>query len=482
MSTDIERLLAAAADDSDRPPQTDVDDILVRARRSVRRGRIATVSTAVVTTAAILGGIAAWSATRPETAGPAGTPKGQTITIDAKTGRIIDNETGKTVVPAPPLSPLSDAEILRRCTKYDHSYAHLQAHRGKTLDKAGPVDARWKIVVKSGDQSVLNVLFLAPDKSVVSTCTMAGPEKPQSFGRTMTTEVLARSQVRMALTVEGGLQLPVPGVARVLVDIDGESSPREALVGTDGFITLGNPGTNDKLIIVNRIRGYDAGGTKVYDQTPKPITAPAEPTVDPSVTVKPVEPITPQVVLTKDPLTGKALAPPPPVSPLTDEQITTRCHGVDDIYFKDLERGGASNPSTAVIKAAGPVTKDWQVALKTGTGEKLTAVLVSPDKRVFAWCHMLTPSAKGAYDYTRGAVQANGKFRDGFDFAMVPDGVAQIIVDLPQGPTRALMSNGYYIWGLTGGNSGIKNVRVRGYDARGKQVYDAKKSVDADFD
>ena len=99
MSTDLERLLAAAADDSDQPLHTDVGDILVRARRSVRKSRIAAASTAIVTTAAILGGIAAWSATRSESEGPAGTPKNQTITIDAKTGRIVDNETGKTVVP-----------------------------------------------------------------------------------------------------------------------------------------------------------------------------------------------------------------------------------------------------------------------------------------------------------------------------------------------------------------------------------------------
>jgi hypothetical protein len=66
---------------------------------------------------------------------------------------------------------------------------------------------------------------------------------------------------------------------------------------------------------------------------------------------------------------------------------------------------------------------------------------------------------------------------------MVPDGVAQIVVDLPKtGPTRALISNGYYIWGLTGGNSDIQNVRIRGYDGRGKKVYDQKKNVDADFD
>jgi hypothetical protein len=222
---------------------------------------------------------------------------------------------------------------------------------------------------------------------------------------------------------------------------------------------------------------------KVYDQVTKPYSPPSQATVDPTVTVKTADPITPQVVLTKDPQTGKALAPAPPVSPLTDEQVTTRCRAVDDIYFKDLENGGAATAANAVIKAAGPVTSSWKVALKTGTGDKLTAVLISPDKRVFAWCHMLTPTAKGAYDYTRGAVQANGKFADNFDFEMVPDGVAQIIVDLPkQGPTRALISNGFYTWGLTGGNAGIQKVRVRGFDAQGKKVYDKQQQVDADFD
>lgn len=324
MNNEIEHLLATAADDADRPLGTDVDDLLVRARRSVRRTRIATASTAVLTTAAIIGGVAAWSAARPESQGPAGRPDGQTITIDVKTGRVVDNETGKTVVPAPPLSPLSDAEVLSRCSRYDLAYARLAHSEHKTSDKAGPLNAQWKVVVKSGDQSVLNALLQSPDKSVVTTCTMSGPTKPDSISRTSTANVAARSQYRNPLTIQDGFRVPVPGVTRVLVDLAGESSPREALVGTDGFVTLGHPAKDSKLISLNRIRGYDSSGKKVYDQTPKPFTAPAR-TVDPSVTVKTATPVTPVVVLTKDPATGKPLAPPPPVSPLTDEQITTRC-------------------------------------------------------------------------------------------------------------------------------------------------------------
>ncbi|MET9273084.1 hypothetical protein [Kribbella sp. NPDC003557] len=479
MSTDIERLLAAAADDTDQPLGTDVDDLLSRARRSVRRTRIATVSTAVLTTGVIIAGVATWSANRSDSEGPAGTPKNQTITIDARTGAVVDNETGRQAAPVPPTSPLSDADVYQRCVPYDReNVTFLQEHKANVWDKAGPITPQWNVVYKSGDQSVLSAGFLSPDKSIVSTCTMNAPQKPVSNGRLSTTETIPRSTDGLPQTVGSGVQVPVSGAAHVLVETNEDTVLRQALVGSDGFYTLGYDGLSRGVHSVKRVRAYDADGRKIWQFDYKAPARPTPPSVPSSVTVKTAEPVTPSVVLTKDPLTGKALAPPPSVSPLTDEQVTGRCRGVDDIYFTN-----GRSPMDSRVKAAGPVTKDWQVALKTGTGNKLTAVLVSPDKRVYAWCHMLGATAKGAYDYNRGAVQANGKFADSFEFGMVPDGVAQLVVDLPkQGPTRALIANGYYIWGLTGGNSGIQNVRIRGYDAQGKQIYDATKDVDADFD
>ncbi|NIK59409.1 hypothetical protein [Kribbella shirazensis] len=480
MSTDIERLLAAAADDTDQPLNTDVDDLLVRARRSVRSTRIATVSTAVLTTGVIIAGAATWSANRDQSTAPAGVP-GATITIDAKTGLVVDGETGKTIQPPPPVSPLSDAEIYRRCVQYDRENVDfLREQKANLWDKAGPITPQWKVVYKSGDQSLLSAGFLSPDKSILSTCTMDAPQKPFTNGRLSTTEKAPKSTAGVPQAAEAGAWVPVAGAARVLVEYRGDKSPRQALVGTDGFYTLGYTGVRSGQIPLQRIRAYDATGKKIWELVNKPADEPtvASPTGPDNVTVKTADPVTPDAVLTKDPLTGKALVPPPPVSPLTDEEITTRCRGVDGIYLE-----GGSPAQDPRIKAAGPVTKDWKVALKTGTGDKVTAVLISPDQKVYAWCHMLAATAKGPYDYTRGAVQANGRFGDTFEFGMVPDGVAQIVVDLPkQGPTRALISNGYYIWGLTGGNSGIQNVRVRGYDAHGKLIYDQKKDVDADFD
>lgn len=473
MSTDIERLLAAAADDTDRPLTTDVDDLLVRARHSVRRTRIATVSTAVLTTGVIIAGVATWSANRNESTGPADGPR---ITIDAKTGRVISDETGAQVKPPPPVSQLSDAELRTQCKQADKEYVDfLREHGANAYDNKQPLDARWKVVVKAGTGNKVQAMFLSPDQSIVSTCTLMSVGQAQSYGRSTT-----KAEAVAGRTPIGMPEGRVPdGVREVLVDVDGETQPLQALLGENGFYSLGfdDSRTSGRL---RQVRGYDADGRKIFEYTRPtlPTAATNRPSVPDDVTVKTAEPITPNVVLTKDPLTGKALAPPPPVSPLTDEQITTRCRGVDDIYFQ-----GSKSPQDPRIKAAGPVTKDWQVALKTGTGDKLTAVLISPDQKVHAWCHMLAATAKGAYDYSRGAVQADGTFGDDFNFGMVPDGVAQIVVDLPkQGPTRALISNGYYIWGLTGGNSDIQTVRVRGYDAQGKQVYTAKKTVDADFD
>lgn len=479
MNTDLERLLSAAADDTDRPLNTDVDALLIRARRSVRTTRIATVSTAILTTGVIVAGAATWSANRHESTAPA---TGPTIRIDPTTGAVTADETGASVLPAPPVSPLSDAELRSRCQQAGDRFRRSPATVKNT---AGPLDARWKVVAKSGDRSTLSAMFLSPDRSVVTTCYVA--PKQSSVGSYSTTRLYPQGRNHLPWAEEIGLRVAKPGVAHVLLDMVGETKPREARLGTDGFFTHEQLDAKGFLLLIARIRAYDAGGRLIYEQINRPqaTTGPSTTgrrTVDPSVTLKTAEPVTPVAVVTKDPLTGKALAPAPPVSPLTDEQVTTRCKGVDDIYFKDTA-GGRSNPDDAVVKAAGPVTNNWKVALKTGTGDKFTAVLISPDKRVYAWCHMLTPSAKGAYDYTRGAVQANGKFAETLEFGMVPDGVAQLVVDLPkQGPTRVLISNGFYIWGLTGGNSDIKNVRVRGYDAHGKQIYDTRKDVDADFD
>ncbi|WP_433002906.1 hypothetical protein [Kribbella sp. CA-294648] len=487
--TDLEDLLAAAADDTDRPTRYTVDDIVRRGRRSVRRSRIAIVSTAAFTTVAVIGGLTAWSNTLNQSDGPAGTPKNETITVDAKTGRVVDNESGKTAQAPPPVSPLSDAEVLKRCKDSDVQYVtSMQRLGANTFDKAGPIDARWTVLVKSGDQQRLQALFLAPDKSIVSTCTMEGPERGKTHGRYSTTQVFSAgkaSKDQRPQAVQGNVRVPVDGATQVLVNLAGEAAPRLALVGPEGFFTLGYPTWDEAYKTagktapeewqpsVQRVRAYDAAGQRLYDwkyqkiEISKPTPVPASV----KITLQPA--ITPEVELTEDPETGKPLVATPPVSPESDDRIRTRCRKPDDAYFT---AGPAGDRRTT---DAGKISPDWQVVLKTGTGIDFTALLVSPGDNVVMWCHMYNKADN--YDYGRSGVPATGKFGIQLEWGQVPDGVAQIIVDLPKiGPVKALISNGYFIWGLTGGNSDIKNVRIRGYDAQGEKVYDAKHDVDAD--
>ncbi|MEU4389729.1 hypothetical protein [Kribbella sp. NPDC023855] len=486
--TDLEDLLAAAADDTDRPARYTVDDIVRRGRRSVRRSRIAIVSTAALTTVAVIGGLTAWSNTLNQSEGPAGTPKNQTITVDAKTGRVVDNETGTTAQAPPPVSPLSDAEVLKRCKQYDkESVDFNKEHLANTYDKAGPINARWTIVVKSGDQTRLDALFLAPDKSIVSSCTMDGPQRPTTNGRYSTTQaywVGKAPKDQRPQAVQGNVRVPVVGATHVLVNLAGEATPRLALLGPEGFFTLGptwgkafastrKTSPKEWQPSIQRVRAYDSAGKRLYDWKWQKVEMPKLTPVPADVKIKLQAPITPEVELTVDPETGKPLVATPPVSPESDDRIRTRCKKPDDAYFK---AGAAGDQRTT---GAGKISPDWKVVLKTGTGIDFTALLVSPGDNVVMWCHMYDKT--DMYDYGRNGVPATGKFGIGMEWGQVPDGVAQIIVDLPKtGPVKALISNGYFIWGLTGGNSDLKKVRIRGYDAQGKKVYDAKHEVDAD--
>jgi hypothetical protein len=186
-------------------------------------------------------------------------------------------------------------------------------------------------------------------------------------------------------------------------------------------------------------------------------------------------------VLTKDPENGKPLTDVP-FSPLSDEQVRTECKQPDDAFF-DGPGNGLPKPdpsSDQRLNDAGRISPDWKVALKVGSDKRFTALLVSPGQNVLAWCYR---AEQGAYDYTRHGVDADGTFgdpaKDAFtQWAMVPNGVAQIIVDLPTGPVRAAISNGFYLWGTTGGSEHFKKVRIRGFDADAKLVYDQQITVD----
>ncbi|GAA0585350.1 hypothetical protein HPO96_10400 [Kribbella sandramycini] len=280
MSNDIERLLAAAADDTDRPLHTDLDNILARGRRSVRRGRIAIASAALVSTAALVGGVTAWTGAVAGAADPAG------ITVDNSTGVVTDNESGTKAVPPPPVSPLSDAEIVKRCKRWDSEALTRHNSVGNGDDKAGPINDRWKVILKVGDQTKLDAMLMSPDQSIVSRCTF-GSELRTAFAMrhyTKSSVSAAEDADKSSMggqpeTVESHSRIPAPNVARVLVDVFGEKAPREARVSSDGYFSEGapdwiawekvDPTDQPKRVQghprIQRVRAYDAKGKQVYE-------------------------------------------------------------------------------------------------------------------------------------------------------------------------------------------------------------------------
>ncbi|GAA1584136.1 hypothetical protein GCM10009804_45600 [Kribbella hippodromi] len=266
MSNDIERLLANAADDTDQPLNTSPGEIVGRARRSARKARIATISTSVLTAAAVIGGAAAWSAHRVDGEAPVA-GAGQTVTVDVKTGWLIDRETGKAIAPAPPVSRVSDSDIIKRCAGYDKSprYEPVPA-----WDKAGPVTARWKVAVKTSSGGAIGATLVSPDRTVVAVCNATDGKYPSwGFGRRPLSPAPADGLVFEAGRIDG-LRVPAT-VTKVLVEVPGEKVLREALLGSDGIYRIGvvpsPPGTARGATIQKpRIRGYDANGRKVLDR------------------------------------------------------------------------------------------------------------------------------------------------------------------------------------------------------------------------
>lgn len=247
MSADIETLLATAADDADQPLRYSVEEIVQRGRRSVRHRRIAAAFTAVLTAAVIVGGVAVWHGGRDAGFGPA--------------------EIGKTQ-PAPPVSPLTDAEIIKRCGQNDKEWLESEQNRG-TGDKAGPVGPSWRVAAKTGQGNVFLALLVSPDRSVVATCHMEGltiSTGESSYGRFLLKDTPALPSVPDVWSTTG---VPVgsswgrvPETVTRMVAVPRQGEPREALVANGFFIwglqDHGNEG------ISTMITAYTVKGETVF--------------------------------------------------------------------------------------------------------------------------------------------------------------------------------------------------------------------------
>jgi hypothetical protein len=266
--TDIEDLLATAADDSDQPLRHSVDDIVRRGRRTTRNRQLATVACATLTTAVVIAGVATWRADRPDSIQPAATP-GQTFRVDVSTGKLIDPVSGKLIEPPPSVSPLADAEIIKRCGPDDNLW---REHLPDPADKAGPINGKWTIPLKTGRGDGFEAVILSPDRTIAVTCRLKGKSSRAGEGG-YRRNTLASQPSLPSINVPGTKTRrismtwsSVPGSVVRVVGRPVTGNPREALV-TRGFLTWGIEKEPGALPVSGRVTGYDAAGKIVFDDT-----------------------------------------------------------------------------------------------------------------------------------------------------------------------------------------------------------------------
>lgn len=163
MSTDLETLLARAADDTDQPLAHSIEDVVRRGRRGQRLQRTGAVAASALTAGAVIAGVTVWTgAGAPKDDGiqPAGRPT-NTVTIDTKTGKVLQ----------PPPSTVSDAQIIARCRPLDEEF-RTATHNGRSSKYGGgsdPLD-QWKVVLTQGENTWFRAMLRSPDGKRLAYC------------------------------------------------------------------------------------------------------------------------------------------------------------------------------------------------------------------------------------------------------------------------------------------------------------------------
>jgi hypothetical protein len=182
MRTEIEDLLADAADDSAQPLHHSIDDIIRRGRRGTRLRQAGTITASALTVGAIVGVFTLWPSggAHPnggtvQPAGPAATTSstpsspgstrsspvartpGATLTMDAETGQLLQ----------PPASKLTDAQIIARCKQADDDFLSSTSNKvGGGTDK---ID-NWKVRITQGQDTWFRAILQSPDGKRIARC------------------------------------------------------------------------------------------------------------------------------------------------------------------------------------------------------------------------------------------------------------------------------------------------------------------------
>jgi hypothetical protein len=230
MTTEIEDLLAGAADDTAQPLRHSIDEVVRRGRRGVRLRRAGVAAVSAIAVGAVATGITTWSGDNATggiqpAAGPATgqtpEPPQTTVTIDVKTG--------KTLPLQPPPSKLTDAQIIERCKVLDDQW---QRGSHKAGGGTGSISG-WKVAVNQAKGSWLRAILVSPDHKRWAVCqdNQGAGDPYDSYER----EDLKLQNDFEVWSNRDGSEAPVPkGVARVTFQI-GDGAPAEATV-QNGFL------------------------------------------------------------------------------------------------------------------------------------------------------------------------------------------------------------------------------------------------------
>lgn len=166
------------------------------------------------------------------------------------------------------------------------------------------------------------------------------------------------------------------------------------------------------------------------------------------------------------PATTKLLPLQPPPSSLTDAQIIKRCEPQDRHWQRGSRKAGGGTGSLT----------GWKVAVNQAKGTWLRAVLVSPDRKSWAFC--LDNAGAGApYDnYLREDLKWQQDFvvwtdRDGAE-GTVPKNVAAVDFEVDGIVSPATVKNGFLLWSaeLTPSEVRDKPIWAIYYDVNGREL------------
>lgn len=165
MNADIQRLLEETADDTDHPMGFTPDDLTRLGERNARRRRAGVVAAALLGAAAVVTAVTMMQPSPASQVPPAGVP-GQKVTVDPKTGRIIQ--------PGPPQSPLSDEQIIARCLPLDDWFRNANHLRGSIQG--------WTVLLKQGSGAGFDAILISADHKQRARCS---PDRKDPGGRPM---------------------------------------------------------------------------------------------------------------------------------------------------------------------------------------------------------------------------------------------------------------------------------------------------------